>query len=593
MSKPTFKIDSLSRDADLMARRVPADELFTWRTRTMEVPIGWIALAGRKERDPIVVASGERYQHDDTVDVLFIHTAPVTCTADASHLRSADDHACQGRLTLQVRVLPEAAELSAFRRTIVGQGDAVTREQLADHLRQPMRAALADLAGRCTAAELLNELDAARTRAAVDRHLSAACLRAGLALDGEAHATFTSPSYLAQQDHEALAAMQESRQATRTRVQKAIAAARNERLTHLANLLERMKQVAERHEGVELTQLIAAFSEAERGQLYSAMWRWESRVRPTRWIVAASGRELLYWEPSDFSAPARRVVLPEPLGLLRSVGTDERSLAAGLLLVGAATGVHLVEIETGEVRASLAAGILGGEPVRGGVNAIAMSDTHLFATHSELGLLAWPCDAPCGAPADRRHEELTRGAHTIRAARVAAERLWFSVDEHVWSADPRADADPVQYAGSRRPISALAVDRRTAWAGNTEGEILAWDLDQPGSVRIVRGRTGTAVESMTLVDSGGIERLIVADRRDALVAIVPDDSSIECRYDAGGNIVRRAAVGDDLLVAMNDARDRLLLWVTREPTAPPTVIPVAPLTGGRVQDVCLVTVCGD
>src|SRR5690606_19561486 len=141
----------------------------------------------------------------------------------------------------------------------------------------------------------------------------------------------------------------------------------------------------------------------------------------------------------------------ETLGPLRSIGVDERSLEAQLLMVGARLGVHLVDCASGEVVDSLSAAELDtGLEIRGGVNAAAMSDYRVYATHSELGLLAWS-RGMFGAPVEKMLPEVTAGADTVRCARFAEGQLWFSVDEEVWAQpeDGTSSCKPTLYAGAR------------------------------------------------------------------------------------------------------------------------------------------------
>src|SRR5690606_5064508 len=124
-------------------------------------------------------------------------------------------------------------------------------------------------------------------------------------------------------------------------------------------------------------------------------------------------------------------------------------------------------------------------------------------------------------------------------------------------------------------------------AGNVAGEVLAWDLADPATPQILRGSTGQPVESVDLLDSGGIERLVIADRSRELTALVLGDH-YERPYHAGRALVRRAAALPDLLLAMNDTRDRLLAWDPREPAEPLASIVIPHLTGEPIQDIALI-----
>src|SRR5690606_25874586 len=129
-----------------------------------------------------------------------------------------------------------------------------------------------------------------------------------------------------------------------------------------------MRETSKQHGGRTLMDLLQAFGPAERGQMYAALWKLIPTARRTRYVAAVSGQELLLFDPADLQRPARRHHLPETLGALRSVSMDARSRELGVLLVGAATGVYVVDVGTGEVVRTLAAGHDAARTVRGGVN---------------------------------------------------------------------------------------------------------------------------------------------------------------------------------------------------------------------------------
>ena len=63
--------------------------------------------------------------------------------------------------------------------------------------------------------------------------------------------------------------------------------------------------------------------------------------------------------------------------------------------------------------------------------------------------------------------------------------------------------------------------------------------------------------------------------------------SFTCRYEAGGQTLRRVEVAEDVIVATNDLRDRIICWHPNEPARPYANVGVAQMTGRSVQDVCL------
>jgi hypothetical protein len=53
-------------------------------------------------------------------------------------------------------------------------------------------------------------------------------------------------------------------------------------------------------------------------------------------------------------------------------------------------------------------------------------------------------------------------------------------------------------------------------------------------------------------------------------------------------MLRRVEVAEDLVVATNELRDRLICWRPAQPAKPIETIAVAALCGRSIQDACLV-----
>ncbi len=589
MLQARFNLEELTRRADAVAYVVAAEQLFGWRTRSIVVPPGWTAFVTRRERDPLVVSAGRAFEDDDALDVLWVRTTPIACVAEERGLRSSDGHEFCGTLRVSVRVLPQAAELAAFRKTLVGSGEAVSIEDVERYLHWQMQRVVTELAGGHDAERLSRALDAAMVRALVEEKLGAACLTAGLAMDGAIDARFESPAYLDHRRQSADLARLRERQEARLQIQSALAAAQNERLTGLVTKLEQMREAAVEYGTLTMAELIRLFGEAERSQMYAALWHLGAGAKRTRCVAVVSGEEVLEFEPDRIEAPAQRFALPASLGALRSVSVDLCSLEAGVMLVGAATGVHQVRIDTGSVVSSHEAPVPRGLPITGGFNAASMADHQLYATHSQLGLIVWDTGEGGGSPGEPLRKDLTASAGAVRAAHVAEGHVWFTVDEKVY-AIPLDDAEGARadcYTGGHAPITALTITGGAVYAGDADGRIIAWDIGEAGSARTVRGQTGGPVESIDVVDAGGVDRLVIADRQNAVLTLVLNDLYTR-RYEAGAHRVRRAAAAEDLIVAMNDNRDRLLAWDPRDPSEPSAVTIIPHLTANTIQDLCLI-----
>jgi len=256
----------------------------------------------------------------------------------------------------------------------------------------------------------------------------------------------------------------------------------------------------------------------------------------------------------------------------------------GVLMVGAARGLYEYSIEAAEPRAVFRAG--GSREVRGGFNAVALAGERVWGSHSELGLLCWHRDRPDAPQAVL--EALTGRAQTVRGVTFQDGRVFCAIDAGVAAVPADApDSDAVLYRGSRAILTALAVAGGDVFAGNAEGEILHWPVDAPDGPSVLHAGNRRPAESIHVLPTAGVDRLFFTDTSLAVHARVRGDS-YACRYEAGGQTLRRVEVAPDLLVAINDVRDRLICWRPSQPVRPSAVVPVSRLLRRSVQDVCLV-----
>jgi hypothetical protein len=226
----------------------------------------------------------------------------------------------------------------------------------------------------------------------------------------------------------------------------------------------------------------------------------------------------------------------------------------------------------------------GAGAVRGGFNAVAVLGDDVFGSHSELGLLRWSRARP--EHATPCLPDQTRGAKAVRNVHVAGDQVIFSIDDCVVSFRPAEERNARVYSGSTSVITAALGADGEVFAGNADGQVLHWPEGVTSAPRILHGGSGRAAESVALLSIGGVTRLLYTDTTLAVFAKVLGDTFV-CRYEAGGQTLRRVDVAPDLIVATTDARDRLVVWRPNRPALPAATINVARLTGHTVQDVTL------
>jgi hypothetical protein len=256
------------------------------------------------------------------------------------------------------------------------------------------------------------------------------------------------------------------------------------------------------------------------------------------------------------------------------------------LLVGAATGVYYWPIDRSTPEVTFL--VSGASRVRGGFNAAVLVGDRLFATHSELGIHEWDLGEPTsGKP---RFASMIAGARAVRDVEFFDGDLYCSIDDRIirWPADDATDRPRHIYIGSASLITALCPTADGLFAGNSDGDILQWAGGRDTEPEMLYRGQKRAAESVWLLASHGVRRLIFTDTSHRVHAKVLGDS-FECNYEAGGQTLRRVEVAPDLIVATTELRDRLICWKPGNPEKPFATIALASLTGRSVQDVCLVS----
>lgn len=577
----TVQLDKWFRDSRTVAALMPADGLFGVLRRTIELPAAFAALVRRTDGRQEVVAAGGRVGGEAAEDLLVVRTTPLDLALVFPQIVAEDRYLCDARVTLSVQVLTERSDLEAVRDRLVGSRGSASLADLEQLLQPALDAALRAAMGERPAAQLVDGTARAALVQAATEALQAPCFSAGLALTGGVVVSVASPALQRIREAEERAARALDEHAAQNELRDALAGAQRAHLEHLEGMLARLNQLAERSPQVELSELMRSFEETQRGQLYAALLGTRARKRLTRSVAVVAGREVLFFDPQAGGDVMRRVEVDSPVGALRSIQYDA---ASGVLLIGAAHGVCLLAPDASAPAQVLR--VAEDRAVRGGFNAVAIRGADVVATHSERGVIHWRLgDAAEGVPllADQ-----TRGANAVRCAQFADDRFWCSADANIFAVPADAlTAAPATYCfNPYSSVSALLPAGATVYVGNSDGDVLAAPLDGAAPVRL-HGGSRRPVESLALVAAGGIPRLFYTDTSLAVYCRVLGDT-FTCRYEAGGQTVRRGECAGDLVAATTDARDRVLLWAAEAPERPATTLNVLRLTGHSVQDVCLV-----
>jgi hypothetical protein len=456
---------------------------------------------------------------------------------------------------------------------------------LAEYLLPTVRTTLGKLASERDAASLVDASAGEAVSAALAEAIKAPCFSAGLVLGRDPTARFESGTYgKVKQAQERAATRQAEHEAAR-QVQEAISRARAEHLDDLALLLCRLNSLAADSPDADLPDLLRTFSENQRGELYQALFASEAPSARTQWIVVAAGNEVLFFDVNDSSQPARRLTIDGQAGPVRSIQAVTGEDGGSVLLLGAATGVYRLPIDRAEPDLTFL--VEDAPSIRGGFNAAESVGDRVFASHSELGLCEWDIAEPTAVK--RRFESMTAGAKAVRHVAFLGGNLYCSIDDRIigFQADDSSDRPKHVYTGSGSIVTALCPAADGLFAGNSDGDILHWPAGRDDSPEVLHRGVKRAAESLKLLSSHGVKRIVFADTSLQVHARVLGDN-FTCHYEAGGQTLRRVEIASDILVATNDLRDRVICWDSGKPKQPSAVIGVSSICGRSVQDVCLV-----
>ena len=557
------------RRPDAVAAVASASELFGLLKRSLDLPAQWAALVTRETGDHVMVQAGGTVDGHDADEVLFVRASVFEVHVEEEGLITKDKFQARADGQLRLSLIPERAELLSFRQAVLGSYREAGTDNVARYLQPALRAALTRIAAEREAGSLVG----AGSSDAVSNALTSPTARFESQTLEQVRRT---QDETARRRHEHEAARE---------LQQALDRAQGKHLDHLASLLTRLQEMASASPEVELGDLIRTFSEQQRGEVYEALFKSEPATSRTRWYAVAVGDELLFFEPQSLEAPARRLTITGAAGPVRSIQTVTEPDGQSALLLGAATGVYRLPTERAEP--DLTFHVEGLPSVRGGFNAAVVVGDRIFATHSELGVREWHLDEPGAARS--RFESMTRPAKAVRSIAFFEGDLYCSIDDRVirWPADSTDDHPTHIYTGSNATITALQVTPDGLFAGTSNGDVLHW----PGGRDAVPDRPHTGsnrpVESLWLLSCHGVRRLVFTDTSVYVHARVLGDS-FACRYEAGGQTLRRVEVAPDVLVATNDLRDRLICWTPGEPARPFATIGVSRICQRSIQDVCLV-----
>jgi hypothetical protein len=581
--------NSFRKDADCVAVMLAAQRVFGPLRHSFAIPAGWVALAVGSGGASTAYPSGRSVEAAGVDTLLLVRNEPIQIEISEERVSSADGYPCNGTVRVFVGVTAEAGALNSFRRAVLAAGDRADRETLAKYLRWQSHRVMAEFAEKRPAADLVAGKDRDAVCALMAERLNPALFAAGMVLRQPPLVSFECEALPGPCREREVDARRRDEQAARRQLEDALAAARCKHLPQIEELLQQLRATAAQSPTAELADVIRTFTEPQRRQIYDALWTLLPAEERTQWIVVAAGDELLCFDPNLPDAPARRRRIEGPAGPLRSVRLHRPEGVRPVLLVGAARGLYQVTVHDLKVRAVHTFEPPGGHELRGGVNSAAAWKSCIFGTHSEVGLVCW--DRAAGGRAEFLLADLTRRKRAVRGVQVVGRRLVFSADEVVIACPvTQVAASGIQrFAGSIARITAVYAVGNDIFAGNEIGDLWHWRCDKPAEGRCIRRGDGSPIEGFQRVSSGGVPHIIFAERGTPALQSMALGDTLLFRYETAGGGVRRCALANDVFVAIDDLRDRLICWRPGGSKEPCATIPVSAQCGYPIQDVCLVT----
>ncbi|GJM26703.1 MAG: hypothetical protein DHS20C16_31180 [Phycisphaerae bacterium] len=574
-----------------VAVSIPAEAIFGVFKRSFDLPAGFAAKSVSRDDVHRMHRPGQVIEGSDLSELLIFRSQPIDLSFEMQKLPAGDNYLCDVSVQAQVTLVPERADLDSFRDRVIASRTDADVESVRSCLRPSIEKGMLAFVASQNSGELVGGKCGSAALDAVKESVAEVCFASGLTIDSIREVRFTSEGHARTRAAEEQAARRLHEHTAQGELREAISTAQNQKLDHLQTMLSKLKELADESPHAAMSDLMKAFSESQRGQLYQALFESRATQPVTADVVALTGNEVLQFDVKRLADPPKRIPVSGAAGRMRSVQFASSSSAA-TLWIGASNGIYELDIESGAIINTFV--YRCAEAPRGGFNAVAVSDQWVVGTHSELGVIAWPrhqggdaADSP-NSNVTVLFEDKTSQAKAVRCATFAAGRFWCSVDDSILSvSEDDLKSNDVSLSAAGDTITALSVEGDDIFAGTVDGDVLHWAGLASESPHRIHAGSRRAVESIASITDGDVARLFYTDTSLAVYSQVLGDSFV-CRYEAGGQTIRRAECASDMIVAINDARDRIVVWNANQPKHPAQTISIAQLTGHSTQDVCLI-----
>lgn len=617
-----------------VAARISYDRLPGLLRKRLDVPAETVALVRRADKTAKLLTGGS--SETDFVDGVIVKTAPLDLTFALAGLLSEDG--LDVSVEVRLDVVPRATEMDVgqLEKELLGGRDTLLRGEVEGYFMPFVREAVRFFVAKRKAQALVAE----DQRVALDAHLKSElqkpCFEGGLDVTQVLHPTFKSAGLEAIQQKDLDAklkaeALEKDKQLTELKQQldkeallKDLAARdevdqkrkegrlkqyealrskmgeddmkalvmmlddEDQRAALIKELIEKdmtpeqrgALKVSEMEQKLEarlkeMQLKLASFGAAELGS--------DESDPITRRVHCVIGKRVLAFDPSTNLHPEvpKEVYDTEDgqLGYLRSVRVQKLGGASvETVFAGAQRGVYRIE---GDAKREY---VFPAEPEgKGGANAVAYFDGRLYATHSEMGLVEWPLE---GGEKKGRFlcKETTLNQSSTRGAIIGPDgRLYFSTGNDVFALDVATGAEkPVKYKGSEDSITSFCVSKKELVAGNKNGRIYKWDLDDPGSPDEFPVKKANPIYMIRPARIAG-QHFYVIGSKDYTVTAAAPDKDVYREYHAREE-VRWVDAAADFVTGISRAGYKVFCWDVKKQSEPVLTIRVS----DKVQDIFIV-----
>jgi len=543
------------------------------------IPDKWMGLVVKADGRRRFVPAGENPRAERGDKLVLVRNRSITVPLDVADCPGAKGNLVSGTCELLVRWQAREGDLAALQRSLLSTA-VLTLPRLANAVAEAGgRAALRQFVCERPAQRLLHEDVRDELLAALREKLKRFAFETGMEIERVASLNFASKMYEQRAALERETRRRVERIKAAEMVEAAALAATKRRLGDLGGLLEKLKSVADDDEESQWHQLLPALSPGERGKLLENLWRITPNRNVATAIAVVVGYECLWLDPAEPEQVLRRVTLGGELGGLRSVAYCPQN---DWLLVGAASGVWALDASRAEVVGKFV--VPDVEPPRTGFNAAVTVGDRLYATSSQLGCWSWPLDDP----RDARPILVPEGGvpKRVRAA-VATDdgRVLFAADDCVHVYQPET-GELGALSAATDVIHCMAVLEDKLFVGAGDGKLFRVDLNHPDDWWFVQ-QFPTPIETVQVRRwTDLIELVVPAGARG--VSGIYDEQNIVTHLLESRSPIRRAWACDDVVVGLNQLRDRLIVMNANLPERTGREARIARMTGQSIQDACIV-----